>query len=162
MSEYINDQLRTLIDKEAIRDLMHTWFYLVDEGKAVEALDRFTTEDVTFDGGSLGKEDSKEEWREMTEVIFREELLLTRHLVSNGIVELDGDKAYGKWYLHCPTINENDEAIWIQGTYNIDFHRVDGEWKVSSFNLDPTYVSPYDKGWAEQPFPEGMPGELEW
>jgi len=162
MSEYTDEQIRNLIDKEAIREMMNEWFYLVDDSNAVEALDRFTTEDVTFDGGSLGKADSKEEWIEMTKVIFKEELLFTRHLVSNEIIRIEGDKATGRWYLNCPTINGNDEALWIHGTYHIDFRKVNGEWKVSSFNFDPTYVTPYDKGWAEQPFPEGMPGELEW
>jgi len=71
MTKVTEKQIEELLDKEAIRELMHTWFYLVDEGKAVEALDRFTTDDVTFDGGSLGKADSKEEWREMTKLMFR-------------------------------------------------------------------------------------------
>ena len=162
MTKVTEIKLEELLDKEAIRELMHTWFYLVDEGKAVEVLDRFTTDDVTFDGGSLGKANSKEEWREMTKVMFEEELLFTRHLVSNDIINVEGDKASGKWYLNCPTVNGNDEAVWIKGTYDIKFRRLNGEWKVSSFTFDPSYVSPYEKGWAEQPFPEGMPGEPEW
>lgn len=151
-----------LLDKEAITELMSHWFYLVDEGGAVKALDRFTTEDVVFDAGALGTAEDKDTWREFTEVAFEEILLFTRHMIHNPLIEVNGDEATGKWYLDCPTITGDGQAIWLQGTYEHEFRRVNGEWKISKFTFEPTYATPFDQGWAEQPFIDDIPGELNW
>jgi hypothetical protein len=54
------------------------------------------------------------------------------------------------------------QAVWMQITYEVEFRRADGEWKISAYRPDLTFVTPYEKGWAEQPFIEGIPGTLEW
>ncbi|WP_290815364.1 nuclear transport factor 2 family protein [Halovivax sp.] len=155
-------ETQVLSDKVAITELMSRWFYLVDDGRPVEAVDRFTTEDVTFDAGELGAAEDQESWLEFTELAFEEILPFTRHTVHNPLIEVDGDTATGKWYLDCPTITGDGEAIWLQGTYEHEFRRADGEWLISKFTFEPTYATPFDRGWAEQPFVEDIPGELDW
>lgn len=80
----------------------------------------------------------------------------------NPIIDVNGDEATGTWYAEIPSITGVGEAIWLQGTYELGFRRVDGEWKISKYTFDFTYATPYDQGWVEQPFIEEMPGDLDW
>lgn len=152
---------QVLLDKEAIKDLWYNSCYLVDDGDIDGVMEAFT-EDATMDTGAFGSADGRDAIREMLESLFDEELLFTRHMVHNPLIQVDGDEATGQWYLDCPTITGEGEAIWLQGTYKHKFRRVDDKWKISKFTFEATYATPYDEGWAERPFPEGMPGELDW
>ena len=154
--------IQKLLDKDAIKELMARVYYLVDDGKVGEAIERFATEDVTFDASPLGTAEGRDVWKEWSETVYPEQLPFRRHMIHNPLLEVDGDEATGKWYLECPAITGDCEAIWVQGTYEHEFRRVDDEWKISSFTFDFTYAAPYEHGWAERPFIEGIPGDLEW
>ena len=160
MPESTADDLQVLLDKDAIKELIYEWDYLTDAGE--EVIDRFCTEDVIYDGGPLGHTEGREAFKELSEVLFSENVLFTRHMRHNPIIKVDGDEATGKWYADIPSITGDGKAVWIQGTYEIGFRRVDGEWKISKYTFDFTYATPYDKGWAQKPFVDGVPGELEW
>ena len=162
MAEPIPTDLQVLVDKDAIKELVYEWDYLSDEGKPDEVIDRFCTDDVVFDAGAFGTAEGKEEFQAVAEELFDEELLFTRHMRHNPVVDVDGEEATGKWYAEIPSITGDGEAVWILGTYELDFRRVDGEWKISRYTFEATYATPYDAGWADQPFVEGMPGDLEW
>jgi ketosteroid isomerase-like protein len=152
---------QVVLDKDAIKEMVYKNYYPLDEGNVADFMEMFT-EDATFDAGPFGSAEGKAAITEMIETLFDEEILFSRHMLHNPVVEVDGDEASGTWYLEMPMISGEGEALWLQGTYEHEFRRVDGEWKVSTFTFEPTYLTPYDEGWAEQPFPEGMPGELDW
>lgn len=162
MTEAISPELQVLVDKNNIEELVYHFDYLQDDGKPIEAVERYCTEDVLFDAGPLGRTEGKEAMKAVGEEVFSEELLFTRHMRHNPVIDVDGDEATGKWYAEIPSITGNDEAIWLQGTYELGFRRVDDEWKISKYTFEFTYATPYDQGWAYQPFIEDIPGELDW
>ncbi len=159
MADVLPKELQVLLDKDAIKELIYEWDYLGDAHEDV--IDRFCTEDVVFDSGPLGSAEGREVFKEVSETLS-EKVLFTRHMRHNPIIRVDGDEATGKWYAQIPSITGEGEAVWIQGTYQVGFRRVDGEWKISKYVFEFTYATPYDKGWVEQPFVESIPGELDW
>ena len=156
MTEALQAEIRELLDKQAISELVYKFVYLSDENDW-EAEFELVTKDVVADT-PYGSAEGKEDFRETTEEIFAE-FEFSRHMLHNGVIEVDGDEAAGTWYGEIPILTTDGEAEWILGIYKHEFRRVDGEWKLSKYTFDPTYVTPYDKGWAEQPFPEEMPVE---
>jgi ketosteroid isomerase-like protein len=154
--------VRVLLDKNAIEELVYEFDYRQDDGDPIGAVERYCTEDVQFDAGSLGRTEGKDAMKEVAEEVSGEELLFTRHMRHNPVVDVDGDEATGKWYAEIPSITGDGKAIWLQGIYELGFRRVDDEWKISRYTFDFTYARAYDRGWAEQPFVEGIPGELDW
>jgi ketosteroid isomerase-like protein len=145
------DDVKQLVDKDAIKELWYNNCYLIDQGEVDAVMETFT-EDAIMDTGAFGNAEGKNAIREMLEELFSKELLFTRHMVHMPLIEIDGDEATGKWYLDCPSIVGDGEAVWTQGTYKHTFRRVNGKWKISKFTFEPSYVTPYDKGWAKQPF----------
>ncbi len=162
MAKATSTDLQVLLDKDEIKELVYRWDYLGDDGKPLDAIERFCTEDVIYDAGPLGRTEGKQAFKEAAEKVFAEELLFTQHMRHNPVVTVHGDEATGKWYAEIPSITGDGKALWLQGTYELGFRRVDGEWKISKYTFAFTYATPYEKGWVKQPFVEGMPGELEW
>jgi ketosteroid isomerase-like protein len=161
MHNVIPDDIQRLLDKDAIKEVLYKFDYLCDEGGPVEAAVRYCTDDVRFDGGVLGTAEGMEAFKESSKETFSE-FPFTRHLLHNPVIEISGDDAWSKWYALIPSITREGQAVWVQVTYEIEFRRMEGEWKISAYRPDLTFVTPYQKGWAELPFIEGIPGTLEW
>ena len=71
-------------------------------------------------------------------------------MVHNPIVEVDGDRATGKWYYEAPTTDATEgTAQWMMGTYLEEYIKKDGQWKFISIKTKWNYISPYDEGWAK-------------
>jgi ketosteroid isomerase-like protein len=147
----LTEDMQKLLDKDAIKELWYNSCYLVDEGDLDGVLESYT-EDALMDTGAFGRAEGRVAIREMLENLFSEGLLFTRHMVHMPLIEIVGDEATGKWYLDCPSIVGDGEAAWIQGTYKHTFRRVNSNWKISKFTFEASYVTPYGKGWAKQPF----------
>jgi len=162
VSEQINrnsistEDIQLLLDKDAIKELWYMNCYLIDQGEIDKVMDTFT-EDAIMDTGAFGSAQGTEAIRDMLKGLFAKELLFTRHMVHMPLIIIDGDEAVGKWYLDCPSIVGNGEAAWTQGIYKHTFRRVNGEWKIYKFTFEASYVTPYDQGWAKQPFIEEKP-----
>lgn len=74
------------------------------------------------------------------------------HVLANPWIEPDGDATVGRWHFVGAYTLEGVGAAWVLGFYENEFERRDGEWRISTLDFAPKYVTPYDQGWAEQPF----------
>jgi len=74
------------------------------------------------------------------------------HVLANPWIEPDGDTATGRWHFVGAYTLEGVGAAWVFGFYENEFERRDGEWRISTLEFEPKYVTPYDQGWVEQPF----------
>ena len=163
MHETLPTEVQQLLDKDAIEELVYEWDYLTDErADTADVIETYCTDDVIYDAGPLGSAEGKAAFIEVAEGLWDEEVMFTRHMRSNPVIDVDGDDATGKWYAEIPSITADGDAIWVQGTYEIDFRRVEGDWKISKYTFDFAYATPYDEGWVAQPFVEGIPGALDW
>ena len=156
--EELEARIRTLEDIEAIRRLKATYCFLCDAGLEDErnrnALISHFSADARVDFG-LGPA-SVFEGHAGLEVFFGRvvpgAVSFCMHMVHNAIIEVEGDRARGKWYYEAPTTDaSSNRAQWMAGTYLEEYVREDGEWKFASIETRWNYISPYDEGWAKNP-----------
>jgi len=151
-------RVRRLEDIEEIRKLKATYCYLCDAGlddpqNRDELIAHFTA-DARVDFG-LGPA-SRFQGRAGLEVFFGQvvpgAVSFCMHMVHNAVIEVDGDRATGRWYYEAPTTDTaSDRAQWMAGTYEEQYVREDGEWKFAAIDTRWKYISPYDEGWAKNP-----------
>jgi hypothetical protein len=55
---------------------------------------------------------------------------------------------------HIDAVKGKPKAMWAWGKYRIDFVKEDGLWKIWHMYWYTTFITPYEKGWAEQPMGE--------
>ena len=74
------------------------------------------------------------------------------HQMLMPLIEVDGDKATGTWYMFgCGTSKrpEGEQANWVQSKYENEYVRVDGRWKLSHLKFILNFQTPYDEGWVK-------------
>ena len=73
------------------------------------------------------------------------------HFLTNTAVTLDGDTAVGRWMYFQACTYRGDQPLWIAGSYENDFRRVDGEWLISHLRVHNFFTTPFDQGWVKVP-----------
>lgn len=162
MAETTPTDAHRLLEKAAIKEAVYEFFYRWDEGEWVDAIDQFATDDVTFDAGAFGTADDRDAWQEWAETVWQETVTASWHMLHNPIIEVDGDEATGRWRHEVPAVTVEGDAVWLQGVYDHEYRRVDGDWKCSVYTVTPAYATPYEQGWAEQPFRDGIDEDPDW
>ena len=154
-------RVRALEDVEAIRRLKARYAELVDaryaeggvaEPGAVEELARriagLFTEDAVWDGGAaLGVCRGREAIRER---MARPTLHFSHHYFVKPRIEVDGDRATGRWDLLAPCTTADERAMWMAGVEDDVYSRVGGEWLHASMKLRVVFMAPHDHGWAKK------------
>lgn len=117
-------------DVQAIRRLKHEYCYLVDGGDYEEWAGLFT-EDGKFNSSQGGTYVGPEEIYEFAEEEFDVAFADSAHVVSNPVIDVNGDEATGKWYLTLFYETPDGETGWIQTEYEDEYRKVNGEWKIA-------------------------------
>jgi hypothetical protein len=72
-----------------------------------------------------------------------------------GVIDIQGDRATGLWYLQCPVIFTAESPLGqvapglIAGRYQEEYVREDGVWKWSRIVALLDVMSPTEKLWAD-------------
>jgi len=118
----------TFEDREQIRELYARYAFTIDHGPYDDWVKCFT-EDGVFDSPRLGSHVGHEGLRRFT-AIYKESTggAQVRHMMTNVIFRIDGDRATGGCYLtyyHCKNGKATLEAL---GRYEDQLRKVNGEW----------------------------------
>jgi hypothetical protein len=164
MSETLTDvdlaqvlrRLDELESREAITGLMTSYMAATDskadKGKKVAAL--FTDDGSWESVGPHGNPGWAATGHDALITKFDrnvERMPFSAHFVSNAAIQLDGDEARGQFmYFQACTYRE-DQPLWIAGSYDNDFRRVDGQWLVSYMRVHNFFTTPFDQGWVKVP-----------
>jgi ketosteroid isomerase-like protein len=150
--EELERRIKALEDVEEIKRLKRRYCAYCDDNYDADALAGLFTEDAVWDGGIRGKSVGREEIRRF----FKDapqRLPFAIHMVLNPIIEVDGDRAEGTWYLFQPcTFADGNRAMWGAARYDEVYVRVDGEWKFQSLKLTSRFWTPFDEGWVKTRF----------
>jgi len=153
-------RIRKIEDIEEIKQLMSSYTYFLDYGELDKVLDCFA-EDAKMEVGMRGKAEKGKvalegiyEGKDAIKELYRSVLptkdrFAVSHLIMNPVVKVEGERAKGTFYLLEPTGVKR--AIWGHGRYDMDYIRVDGKWKISSFRFTWNFSTPYDEGWVKTP-----------
>lgn len=80
--------------------------------------------------------------------------IMTRHQSVTPYIEIDGDRATGKWFMFGPGTSDTPEgqvANWTAGTYENEYVRENGAWKIRLFSFNYNFRTPYEDGWVKTP-----------
>jgi ketosteroid isomerase-like protein len=145
-------RLQVLEDSEAIKKLKARYCAYCDNNYDADGIAALFTEDAVWDGGSFGKH----EGREAIRTFFRgapKLLTFAIHQVMNPLIEVQGERATGKWYLFQPcTLAEGNQAAWLAARYEEEYVKVGGEWKFTQLKVFSSFMTPYEQGWAKKKF----------
>jgi len=145
-------RIRVLEDIEAIKKLRARYCFYADDFKQDEWVSLFA-EDAKVDFGLMGTYEGKEG----ITAFFRDVVAVSGsfylHMCHNPFIEVDGDRARGRWYFEVPaTLRGTEQALWLGGKYEEEYVKVRGEWKFKFLRAVFDYMTPYEAGWAKTPF----------
>ena len=150
-SRSLEERLQVLEDVEAVKKLKARYTLAVD-ARDTEGIVSLFTADAVWDGGSFGRYEGADAIRSFFRAV-PERLSFFVHYVSNPLIEIDGNRATGTWYLLEPcTFAEGDRAVWGSARYEERYRRVGSEWKFEEMRLVSLFWTPYEAGWVKKRF----------
>lgn len=139
----IEERLRAVEDRDAIRELTARYCQLAVAGRSEEVVALFTRDGIMESGPT--KEQGHARLRELYRSAFGE--LRPIPFIHNHVVELQGDRATGYSSIELRMV-ENGEAVTAAGWYDDVFEREDGVWKFAHRRLFFHHRVPLSRGWA--------------
>ncbi len=136
-------------DIEAIKQLKARYCEICDDDHNPDEIVTLFTEDAIWEGKGIGKAEGHAAIRALFKS-FQQAMSFTQHMVMNSIIDVQGDRATGRWYIILPsTFREGNHARWQGGRYKEDYVRVNGAWKIKHLRVvEPTMSADYETGWA--------------
>jgi len=150
MRSEIEARIRRLEDTQEIQNLQARYAYCVDSGQRDKVPDLFA-ETFVAEWIPLGSFNTKPALQDFL-MGNAARNIMTRHHVQTPLIEVQGDRATGTWYMFGPatTVTESGPvALWMQGTYENEFVRAGGQWKFSRLKFSFNFLTPFDEGWVK-------------
>lgn len=145
----IEERLRRLEARGAIRELRAKYCYVVDE-REWEKLNDLFTDDAVLDFGAMGVYEGRQGLERFATEFVDEQLQASAHLVANPMIEVDGNEATGRWYVNAPISFASGKGAWRIGRYADEYRRVGREWRIDHMRLRFVYTAEYDDdGWTD-------------
>ena len=144
-------RLQRLEDIESVKQLKARYCAFCDDNYNPQGIASLFTDDGVWDGGDLGTAEGHAaiiKFFERAPSAFS----FAIHNVMNPIIEIDGDRASGRWYLLQPLIRKSrngEDAMWLAGRYEDEYVRIGGEWKFKRLKFITRFLASYEEGWAK-------------
>ena len=116
-----------LVEKEAIRDVLHRYCYGTDAGDTELWVEGFT-DDCVWDGGPFGVQHGTAAMRAFHGPNADASKAL-RHLTLNTVIDLHGDTAHAVSYVVVLARSESFQ-VYFAGFYDDDFVKLAGRWRI--------------------------------
>lgn len=155
---FLNQRVRELSDETQVQNLHNSYGYYMDRKLWDDVADLFAA-DGTLEIGQRGVYVGRERIRRALEVFFGPHPLrkgeLFDHINVAAVVTVAQDGRHASVRAsQLSQLGVNGEwAKWEQGTYENEFVREDGIWKIKALRYFPKFVSDYDLGWAKDAQP---------
>lgn len=133
-------------DREAIRALAHLYGRGVDARSVAEqaAFDACLTEDVEVDYGEFGAWRGLDTHKQRLKATVMDVLAFTHHLVTNGIIAIDGDSAHASYRVTAahgvPDGAGGVHVVWGGATYEQDCVRTPQGWRIARHYCGPAWT----------------------
>lgn len=121
---------------EAIKQLHARYLRALADRQWDRLPDFFTedaTTDITWHGPTRGREALQREFEHLSRLVLSHD----GYILSSPVIEVDGDRATGRWTWHrlvcefqTPTGMMRAWGPWMEGRYRCQYVRQDGQWKI--------------------------------
>jgi ketosteroid isomerase-like protein len=131
--EEMEKRLKVLEDKEEIRELHYRYLNALTKVEWDKVFECFT-EDVVTNIGIHGIKQGKPAVTSFfTNVIAKGHVGKEGNFVIHPIIKVDGDKAKASWLIYIMHLDAKGDKCqdWAQGLYDMEYARVNGQWKIS-------------------------------
>lgn len=149
----LEKRITLLEDREAIRQLKARYCAACDDNYNAEAIAALFTEDGVWDGAGFGRFAGRAAIRSFFRKV-PQRMAFAIHQVSNPIIEIDGERARGQWYLLSPCTvrrESGNQAYWLGAVYHEEYLKLGGQWLIKSLRGVGRLWAPYERGWASAP-----------
>ncbi|WP_255197647.1 nuclear transport factor 2 family protein [Halorarius litoreus] len=126
---------RVALDRLEIGELRATYARAIDYEEWDAAFEVFTDDAVVEyrEGTFHGAEAVYEYWRDNVDYRF------SMHTMLLPQIDVDGDTAWGHWYLMQFYVMPDGTEGWVFGWYEDEYRRVDGEWQIDHLDMSIEY-----------------------
>jgi len=144
----VSDELRVLVDRQAIVDVIHAYCRNVDCVDAPAVARLFTTDCVVDYGPGLGGPTHGSAALEARLATGLPRFAATSHHVSNIEIELDGDRARSVTYLYAwHRFPDDTPDAHLFAQYHDRFVRTDDGWRIAERVLKVAGQEAFDVAW---------------
>lgn len=147
MSDTLEQKIQRLIDIEDIKQLKARYASACDDDYNPDKLAPLFAEDAIWDGSILGYAEGRQGIYDFFSA-SSELVPFAVHQVSNPLIEIDGDRATGQWYLWQPMVFQG-AALWLSATYADAYVRQNGQWLYQNLKLNIRMLTPFEEGPAK-------------
>jgi len=150
-----------LEDQNAIENLQRSYGFYVDKAQWRDAADLFAT-DGTLEIGGRGVFVGRPRILQYLTWLSPDGLTrgkLFNHLQLQPIVDVaeDGKTAKGRWRFLVEVGEYQKSQIWGGGTYENEYVKENGVWKIKALHAYFRFYTPYADGWAKTALPNTRP-----
>ena len=125
----LEQRITRLEDIEAIKQLKARYCEICDDMHNPDRVTSVFVEDAIWESPDFGKAEGHAAIRELFRK-FQNLFSFSQHNIMNPIIEVNGDRATGVWYIMGPwTYAESDDEKWLALRYDDDYVKINGEWK---------------------------------
>jgi len=158
MTRSLEQRIAYFEDCDAIAKLQARYINLNDGGweakgpthQFPEAVADLFVEDGTWEGPGTARAEGRDEIVALFRAFQRVRFIV--HYVTNPLIEVDGDRAYGEWHVMVPNTAPSGSALWSLGLYKNHFVRTADGWRFEKLVFETAAVTPYELGWGRQQF----------
>jgi hypothetical protein len=144
-----------IADANAIKRLQRAYGYYVDQAKWDDVANLFArdgTIEIAKDGVYVGQERVRAYLYALGGgKVGLSEGRLNEHIQLQPVVDVaaDGKSAKGRWRAFIMSGQYGESARWGEGTYENEYIKDDGVWKIAKLHWYQTFMVPYEGGWAK-------------
>jgi hypothetical protein len=131
----LEQRITRLEDIEAIKQLKVRYSHVCDDDHNPDTVTTLFAEDGIWESADFGKAQGHAAIRALF-TGFREMFKFSQHNMTNPLIEVDGNRATGVWYIEGPwTYRESGEEKWFSLRYDDDYVKIGGQWKYQHLRV---------------------------
>ncbi len=150
--ESLEQRLRRLEDIEEIKKLKARYCEACDggwDGRASHNIEKIVAvfaQDGVWDGGVYGRREGREALRDYYQ--HNPEVPFAFHLLTNPIIEVNGDYATGNWHLLISLTQADQSSVLIGGVFDDEYTRTAEGWRIKRSRFSLALHSAHQGSWS--------------
>jgi len=133
--EELEKRIIFLEDMEKIKMLHREYLFYISNVEMDKALECFS-ENIVTDIAQYGEKKGKTEVTKFFKEVIYNNVFTSKeaHYTGQPVIKIEGNKATGHWMFY-RFLTEQSAKRWIQGRYDCEYIKENGEWKFSFMRM---------------------------